>query len=302
MPRPALLATPSLIGIAVLLLASAASAQTDSLAAPTSRFAGRYAVTVDGERSDLDAVVEAAAQADVVFLGERHDDAVAHALQLQILRAVHERAGRATPGRPVALGLEMIEADVQPVVDEYLAGAVEERGFLEASRPWSNYADYRPLVEYAREHGLPVVATNAPARHVRAVARGGVGALDRLPEASLAVYPPRPLPEASDSLAAAFAEAMGGMAGHGGPGLDGMLAAQNLRDLTMAWHVAEAAREGALVVHVNGSFHSAGGLGIPEHLARFAPDARALVVTFEPAESLAAPPAAGGVVVLTRAE
>ena len=280
---------PALAALALLLTASAAPAQApDSLA-------GRYAVYVDGERSDLSSVIEAALGADVVFLGERHDDAVAHALQLRVLRALHERAGR-----PVALGLEMFEADVQPVLDEYLAGVVDERGFLEAARPWANYAaEYRPLVEYARDQGLAVVATNAPARHVRAVARGGVGALDGLSETSLAVYPPRPWAEASPALAAKFAEAMGGMSGHGGPSAGGMLAAQNLRDLAMAWHVAEAAR-GALVVHVNGSFHSAGGLGVPEHLARFAPGVRALVVTIEPAEDLAAPPDAGGVVVLTR--
>ena len=290
---------PALAAVAALLAVTSASAQApDAPAAPDS-LAGRYAVTIDGERSDLGAVVEAALDADVVFLGERHDDPVAHALQLRVLRDLHERAGR-----PVVLGLEMFEADVQPVVDEYLAGAIDERSFLEAARPWSNYAtDYRPLVEYARAHGLAVVATNAPARHVRAVARGGVGALDELPEASLAVYPPRPFAEASPALAAKFAEAMGGTPGHGGPAADAMLAAQNLRDLVMAQRVAEAARGGALVVHVNGSFHSEGGLGIPEHLARFAPDARALVVTIRPVADLAAPPEdAGGVVVLTRSE
>ena len=292
MRRLALLASLS----AAVLLTVPASAQT----APP---ADRYAVTVGGERADLDAVVSAALAADVVFLGERHDDAVAHALQLQVLRAAYERAGRGDSGRPVALGLEMFEADVQPVVDEYLAGAIDERGFLDASRPWPTYAtDYRSLVEYARAHGLPVVATNAPARHVRAVARGGVEALDALPAASLAVYPPRPWAAASPALAAAFAEAMGGMAGHGGSALDGMLAAQNLRDLVMAWRTAQALSDGALVVHVNGSFHSAGGLGIPEHLARFAPGARVLVVTFEPTDDLASPPTAGGVVVQTRAE
>ncbi|MDT0631285.1 ChaN family lipoprotein [Rubrivirga litoralis] len=290
MLRPAL--------VAVLLLASAASAQPDSLA-------GRYAVYVDGEPSDLAAVVDAAAAADVVLLGERHDDTVAHALQLRVLQGVHERMGA---GRPVALGLEMFEADVQPVLDEYLAGVAEERDLTEGARPWSNYADYRPLVEYARAHGLPVVATNATARHVRLVAReGGVEALDRLPAASLAVYPPRPLAGPSDALAAAFADAMGGMAGHGGPSAGGMLAAQNLRDLTMAHRIADAGRGGALVVHLNGSFHSAGGLGIPEHLAREAPDARVLVVTFEPTDDLTAPPPNGesnasGVVVLTRAD
>lgn len=278
------------------LAVATASAQPTPMAAPDS-LADRTAVWIDGERRDLGAVVEAVAEADVVFVGERHDDRTAHALQRWLLEAVHERAER-----EVVLGLEMFELDVQPVLDEYLAGLVAERDFLAAARPWANYADYRPLVEYAREHGLRVVGTNAPARHVRLVAReGGLEALDRLPAASLVGYPPEAaFVDASPAYAAKFAEAMGGMTGHGA---DGMLAAQNLRDLAMADGVVRAASSGALVLHVNGSFHSAGGLGIPEHLARRAPGLRALVVTVEPAEDLDAPPTAapGEIVVLTRA-
>ena len=93
---------------------------------------------------------------------------------------------------------------------------------------------------------------------------------------------------------------------HGsGPSVEGMLAAQNLRDATMAYRIAEALERhpGALVVHVNGSFHSEGGLGIPEHLARYAPDARALVVTMRrAAKGDPTPPLDGNdVVILTPA-
>ena len=248
--------------------------------------------------TSLDAVAEAAARADVVFLGELHDDSVGHAVERWLLEAVQERVD----GRPVVLSLEMVETDAQTVLDEYLAGLVRERDWLAASRPWSNYeADYRPLVETARERGLPVVAANAPSRYVSLVSRrGGLAVLDSLSDEARGWLPPVVAPP-SEALAAAFTEMMGGMAHGAGPSVEGMLAAQNLRDATMAWRIAEAlaAHPGALVVHVNGSFHSAGGLGVPEHLARLAPAARPLVVTMLRGDEvgLQAPPADGVIVV-----
>lgn len=269
----ATLAPLAAVAGAVVALAAVASAQPalDSLGATVRVTDGA------GRPASLAGVVGAMARADVLVLGERHDDAAAHALE----RALWDAALAA--GRPAVLSLEMVETDAQTVLDEYLAGLIRESDWLAASRPWSNYADYRPLVEAAREHGAPVVAANAPGRYVSLVAREGMGALDSLGATALGWLPPDPAP-ASAPLAAAFADAMGGMAHGSGPSVDAMLAAQNLRDATMAWRVAGALRQhpGALVVHVNGSFHSAGRLGVPEHLARLAPDARVVVVTMTP--------------------
>ena len=258
--------------LALLLAVSAAHAQT--AAAPDG-----VRVWVGGAASDLGAVVDAASRADVVFLGEIHNDSLGHLVEAEVLRALHARVGAR---RPVVLALEMVETDVQLVLDEYLAGLVSERDWLAASRPWTNYADYRPLVEYARAHGLPVVATNAPTRYVRLVARRP-HALDSLSAEARRWLPPAVAPP-SPALADTFTALMGGMSHGGGPSVEGMLAAQNLRDATMAWRIADAlgAHRGALVVHVNGSFHSEGGLGIPEHLARLAPRARTLIVTMGP--------------------
>src|SRR5690606_1151623 len=198
---------PALLGIGTILLAATALAQSpphgDAPADTAAVFdpGGHFAVyAADGRPTDLDAVVAALGGADVVFLGEIHNDPTAHALQRRLLEAAHRRYGAQ---RPVALALEMFERDVQLVLDEYLAGLVRERDFLEAARPWSSYAtDYRPAVEYAKAHGLPVIAANAPARYVSRVGREGLAGLDALPEAARAFLAPLPLAPPSDPLAA----------------------------------------------------------------------------------------------------
>ncbi len=260
--------------LALLLLAVAFVPARAQTAAPDT-LAGRY--TVAGAWDSFDALAAGLRPGSVLFVGETHDDAVGHALQQRLLAAVAAR-------QPVVLALEMFETDVQGVLDEYLAGVITERDFLAASRPWGTYAtDYRPLVEFARERGFPVVASNAPARYVRLVTREGLDALARLAPEARATLPPAVSPP-TDALGTRFVTLMTEMgAGHGGggPTPEAMLVGQNLRDATMAWAVARAraAHPAAVVVHVNGSFHSDRRQGIPEHLARLAPDAPVVVVS-----------------------
>ena len=151
--------------------------------------------TSDGEPTDVAAVLAAAQNAEVVLIGETHDDPVAHQLELLLLISLHKARG-------CALSLEMFEWDVQHVVDEYLSGLIREKDFLMDSRPWLNYErDYRPMLEFAKFAKLPVLAANAPRRYVGAVGRGGPKVLDASlwPSVSLGSYlPPLPLPMPSD--------------------------------------------------------------------------------------------------------
>lgn len=282
-----------------LMLASGASAQpSDSLASQIAVYAR------DGHAVTLADIVNAAAEADVVFLGEIHDDSLGHVVQAHLLRAMQERYGAE---RPLVLGMEMFETDVQGVIDEYEAGLIRERDFLSASRPWGNYdPDYRRLVEYAIQNAIPVVGTNAPKRYVSRVSREGNldAGLTGIPDAGRATMPDAVAPP-SGPLAEKFRGLMGDMGGHGAmpgmPTVDGMLAAQNLRDATMAWalHNAMDGLPEPLAIHVNGSFHSDGGLGIPEQLARLAPEARALIVSARPASGEAPDLTAGDFVIVT---
>ncbi len=149
----------------ILLLITAAAqtglAQTQTTIAPTPE-AHYRAFDKQGRRVTLREVVEALAAADVLFVGEMHNDPVAHLLQAELLKLADEKYSQAEGRgrRGVALSLEMFERDVQIVLDEYLAGLISEKHFLASSRPWSNYqTDYRPMVEYARARKLPETAT-----------------------------------------------------------------------------------------------------------------------------------------------
>jgi uncharacterized iron-regulated protein len=285
-------------------LAPSAAAQSDA--------AGYKAFDSKGRAVKLEEIVETLDGADVLFVGETHDNAVAHALEAEFLRLADERYSQsAKRRRAVALSLEMFERDVQTVVDEYLGGLITERHFLLSSRPWNNYeTDYRPLVEYARAHRLPVIAANAPARYVSRVSAQGPASLASLSKEARAWLPPLPYPEASAGYAAKFNRFMSGgapappaQAGaqaaqqppadphaqtnpHGGAHL---LEAQTLRDASMAYAISEFLKQGRdpLVVQVNGTFHSEERMGVPEQLSHYRKKARAVVVTIIPDESRA---------------
>jgi uncharacterized iron-regulated protein len=235
-----------------------------------------------GNAQSLEKIIEAAGRADVVFLGENHDDAVAHALQLEIFKAAFERYGK---DKKVTLSLEMFERDVQTVIDEYLAGLISEQHFLASSRPWGNYkTDYRPLVEFARQNNLEVIAANAPRRYVNMVSRLGRDSLNRLSPEAKKWLAPLPYGEASDAYAAKFGALMGQMSASETPVKHSpMLNAQALWDATMAYSIAENLKQNknSLIVHLNGSFHTENRLGTVEHLQKYRPEARVLVVTMK---------------------
>src|SRR5690606_38152495 len=112
--------------------------------------------------------------AEVVFFGEEHNDSIAHILEYDLLKAMNERY------EGVALSMEMFVSDDQLVLDEYLAGIITERNLMKDAVLWGNYHDYHPLVEYAKAHGIPVLAANAPSRYTNRVTREGLASLRTL--------------------------------------------------------------------------------------------------------------------------
>jgi uncharacterized iron-regulated protein len=211
--------------------------------------------------TDFESMLADLARADVVFLGEQHDDPNTHRLELAVLEGLTRRHAA------LVLGMEMFERDVQPIVDQYLAGKLDEAAFLAATRPWPRYAtDYRPLIEFAKAHQIPVVASNAR-RIASDVSKTGLSVVNdlgldpRWRRATSIVRDRRDYDR--------FMEAMsgGGTAAAGDPSAvdtrtksDHFYFAQCLKDETMAESIADAWQKNygrhATLVHVNGSFHT----------------------------------------------
>jgi uncharacterized iron-regulated protein len=282
--KAALLITCSLFY--ALFIAASVFAQTDEQKKPSANF---RIYDSSGKAVTLADVVNAMSKAEVVFIGESHNDAVAHQIELQLLEgaALPYIAGDSEPGRPVVLSLEMFERDVQTTLDEYLGGLILEKQLLSDARPWNNYqTDYRPLVEYARMHKLPVIAANVPTRYANRVARMGRGSLSALSQGAKNWIAPLPYGEASAAYAAKFRSAMSGMGGgHAGDAVQNFLDAQVLRDATMAYSISQAltGSRKPLVLHVTGIFHVEGRMGTVEQLEKYRPRSRALVIALIPA-------------------
>lgn len=198
------------------------------------------------------------AESDGVFVGEKHDDPNTHRAELALWFGLSSRWKGAA-----ALAMEMFERDQQGPLDDYLSGRLDAEGLSKTIKLWNNYpTDYKPLVDAAKVQKLPVIGSNAPAALVRKVGREGLSALTELEKAMLGW--PALAPE-GDSYHKRFTEVMTGGAAHGMAMTEAQLArtyqAQCLRDATMADSVSRLLESGKKVFHVNGSFHSDGGLG-----------------------------------------
>jgi uncharacterized iron-regulated protein len=234
--------------------------------------------------SDFETLATEAAHADVVFLGEHHDDASTHHMELALLQAIARRRAN------VVLTLEMFERDVQPILDQYLAGAITEEAFLKASRPWPNYAsDYRPLIEFARVHRWKVIAANVPRKLASAVSVGGLEAVSRLGDSTRAWAAAEFGCPTDDDYYKRFGQAMAEHpTGPGAPTVENMYRAQCVKDETMAESIVRARRDATapLVIQYNGDFHSDFGLGTAARVRRGLPRANVLIISAIPVPAL----------------
>jgi uncharacterized iron-regulated protein len=220
----------------------------------------------------IDDIISDMNGADVLFFGEDHNDSIGHYLEAELFRKLNLKYPQ-----KAALSLEMFHTDVQPEVDEYLAGLISEKNFIKEGRAWGNYKDYKPLVEYAKQNKLKIIAANAATRYSNAVTMGGLKALENFPKVSFTFLPPLPIDTAKGRYYEKFTETLGGH----NMGSMKIYQTQNLWDATMAWSINKfvKANKGIKVLQLNGRFHSDEKLGTLAKLAQANPKLKILNIS-----------------------
>lgn len=223
-----------------------------------------------GSQVDYETMIKALDTVDVVLFGEIHNNAIAHWLELQVVKSLFARDNH------LILGAEMFEADDQLVIDEYLAGMIEDRHLEAETKVWDNYqTDYKPLLTFAKNHGLRFIATNIPRRYASMVAREGIKYLDSLSETALSYIAPLPIAVNMELSGYQHMLSMMGESNsseHGKISAENMVKAQALKDATMAHFIMEAQQQKEKVVHFNGAYHSNNFEGIYWYLKEDRPD------------------------------
>lgn len=221
-----------------------------------------------GKKTSYEKMIKKVADKEVVFIGELHNDPIAHWMEYEI---THDLGNK----KSLVLGAEMFEADNQAQLNQYITGEINAKQLDSTARLWKNYfTDYAPLVDLAKKNKWPFIATNIPRRYASQVARQGLESLDTLAGSVKAWL--APLPIEYDAALPGYKNMLTMMAGHGGPNLP---KAQAIKDATMAHFIYTHMKAGTQFIHYNGSYHSENHEGIIWYLKRKKPNLRYTTIT-----------------------
>jgi uncharacterized iron-regulated protein len=196
-----------------------------------------------------------------VLLGEVHDNPQVHRLRLAWLRQLHAR-------QAFVIAMEQFDLPMQPQLDA-ARQRVSNSGARELAKAggfsfegW-DWPLYEPVLEFALQHGLPLVAANLGRREAMALARSESGA-DPRPSSW------RPVDEAQ--LRQSILEGHCGLLPEAA--IPGLVRAQLARDRAMASAMTAArSKYGLPVVLLAGNGHARRDLGVPRHLVELEPEA-----------------------------
>jgi uncharacterized iron-regulated protein len=201
--------------------------------------------------------------ARIVLVGEQHTNDWHHQAQLAVIRALQRS------GVQVAIGLEMFRHERQGDLDQWVAGEIDESAFIPLYLENWNYdwAFYRPIFLYARDHRIPMIGLNVSREISRQVAHHGFGSLTPAQRGVLNDIACEVTPAYREFIRHAHdAHA------HGRMDFDHFCQAQLLWDASMALYALQYLTDNdeRIMVLLAGSGH-ARKMGIPAQLSQRAP-------------------------------
>lgn len=218
--------------------------------------------TGEGETTTYNDMLTDVSQSELLFFGELHDNAIAHWLELELVKSLDLEKG-------LILGMEMFEADNQEALNWYLNKEINQIELDSLARLWVNYqSDYSPIVDYAKDHEIDIVATNIPRRFANLVYKADdFNVLDTLSTKELEWV--APLPIDFDAELQSYQDILIELGDHASPAL---VKAQAIKDATMAYFILANSVGDKLFFHVNGSWHSDDYEGIVWYVRQEQPD------------------------------
>lgn len=263
---------PGLVALALSLAACAAPAPEVGRATATRPVAGSGAdlpATDDGTAAR--AVAARARAAEVVYLGELHDNLHHHAVQRRVIEAMVEA------GLRPAVAFEMVTEVQQEELDDVLARASTEseveRRLRWTARGWPTFAMYWPILDLARRERLPAVATDLDPAVSRLIARGGLSVLGEGAGELASRLPADAARERTiaETIQRAHCDLLPERR------LPTMVESWHARNVTIARRLTVALGRAVPVVVIIGRGHQAAG-GVPDQLEVIRPGTRQLVV------------------------
>ncbi|MCW8894386.1 ChaN family lipoprotein [Sulfurimonas sp.] len=144
---------------------------------------GSYAIATQVQ--NFNDTLKDIAKNKIVFVGENHTSFSSHLNQLKVIKAMYKNNPK------LSIGMEMFQKPFQKYLDAFVAGKISEKDMLtktEYFKRWKyDYELYRPIMLFAKEKGIPIIALNIDRDITKMVVSKG---LDALSDKQRAQVPP----------------------------------------------------------------------------------------------------------------
>jgi len=218
----------------------------------------------------LESLFKKIADKNLIYVGEYHDNYAHHLNQLKIIKSLHQQ------GKKIAIGLEMFQRRFQAVLDDYIAGKIDEYTFLKKSeyfKRWGfDYHYYQPIIAYAKENNIPLVALNLERELTKKISAKGLDGLSSTEKEQL----PKSLDFSDINYKKRLFKIFGNpkhfasMPKEYRPNPDFLYQSQILWDETMAQSTADYLKShpDTIMIVLAGNGHLKQFVGIPDRVAR----------------------------------
>ncbi len=213
--------------------------------------------TATGRAISFDQLMDQLTPARVIYVGERHNSAVHHDIQLRVIKALRQR------GINFSIGMEMFDHTYQPRLDQWSRGEMDYEEFLQQTHWYANWKFkdtlYKAILLCIKESQLRLSGLNIPFHLPRKISIGGLESLTSDERALLPERIDTTIEAHRDYLKEIFK--MHKMAGRGN--FDYFYAAQCAWEDGMASAIARNLKDETMVVLV-GNGHIMRHFGIPD--------------------------------------
>ncbi len=134
-------------------------------------------LAIKPKAQSLNAVIGEITANKLVFIGEKHTSFSSHLNQLKIIKEMYKK------NKKMAIAMEMFQKPYQKYLDAFIAGEISEKEMIQKTQyfeRWKyDYELYRPIILFAKEKSIPIVAINIDREITKKVVSEGLDSLDK---------------------------------------------------------------------------------------------------------------------------
>ncbi len=123
----------------------------------------------------FEALIEDAQNSRVIYVGEHHTSQEDHRIQLEVIQALFQQFPS------LAVGMEMFDHSYQDVLDQWSAGKLDQKDFIQKVHWYANwrydFALYEDILEFIKNNRLRLVGLNIPNHIPPKIREGGIESL-----------------------------------------------------------------------------------------------------------------------------